>query len=191
MPETKKLLEVHGQVSAHQGIPVDGAEVIVWWQQIRDRRELARGRTARSGDYRVTYEIPPNAPERLIIAVEARSRSLDKPLFSPLTEAQREQRIDLRLEEPDTSEWTTLRQSLTGPLDGLKLSDVVENDVHRDLSFLSLESGKDTETLMRAAISARLEEAAGLPAAVFYAFLRQRVPAALPNPLLDGNSSRA
>ncbi len=180
-----KLFGVHGKVSARQGLPVDGAEVIVWWQQIRDRRKLGKGHTTKDGEYHVRCGIPRNAPQRLVIVVEARSRSFDKPLLSPLIEAQQDQRIDLRLEEPDTSEWTALRRSLDGPLDGLKLSDVVENDVHKDLSFLSFESGKDTETLMRAAISARLEEAVSLPAAVFYAFLRQRVPSALPNPLLD------
>jgi hypothetical protein len=189
MTETKKLLEVHGRVSARQGIPVVGAEVIIWWQQIRDRRELAKTRTLQNGEYRVSYEIPPKAPERLIVVVEARSKSLDKPLVSPWTEASQELQIDLRLVEPDTSEWTILRQSLQEPLGGLKLSDVVENDVHRDISFLSLESGKDTETLMRSVIAARLEESAGVPAAVFYAFLTQRVPSALPNPLLEASQN--
>jgi hypothetical protein len=189
MLETKKLFEVHGEVSARQGIPVEGAEVIVWWQQIRDRRELAKARTSQSGAYRISYEIPPKAPERLTIVVEAQSKSLDKLLVSPLTEARQDLQIDLRLEEPDTSEWTMLGQSLQEPLDSLKLSDVVENDVHRDISFLSLESGKDTETLMRSVIAARLEESAGVPAAIFYAFLTQHVPSALPNPLLEATQN--
>jgi hypothetical protein len=71
----------------------------------------------------------------------------------------------------------------------LTLSELVENSTHQDISFLSQELNQSTETVMRVAVSARLEAAFEVPAAAFYAFLRQRVPAALPSPLLDASQN--
>ena len=63
----------------------------------------------------------------------------------------------------------------------------MENSTHQDISFLARELGTVAETVMRVAVSARLEAAFDLPSPAFYAFLRQRVPAALPSPLLDAS----
>ncbi len=72
-------------------------------------------------------------------------------------------------------------------LDNLSLLDVVESEEHHDISFLAKETGKSTEQIMRVVVSARLEAAFGIPAAAFYAFIRQRVPAALPSSLLEAS----
>ena len=97
--------------------------------------------------------------------------------------------IDLSFEPPDQSEWATLVRSIEPLLDGLTLSELVENSTHQDISFLAQELGKSTEAVMRVAVSARLEAAFKIPAPAFYAFLRQRVPAALPSPLLDASQN--
>jgi hypothetical protein len=97
--------------------------------------------------------------------------------------------IDLNFETPDQSEWTLLVRSIEPSLDGLKLSDLVENSTNQDISFLATQVGKSTEVVMRAAVSARLDTAFKIPAAAFYAFLRQQVPATLPSPLLDASQN--
>ena len=189
MNEKAEIYEVHGSVKGRDGIPLRGARVAVWWQRIRERSELTAGATSEDGRYYLRYHVPENAPLPLLIVIEALSEHLDEPLFSALTEAQKKLEIDLSYEPPDQSEWASLVRSVEPLLGDLKLSELVESKTHQDISFLARELGKDTETVMRVAVAARLGEAFKIPAPAFYAFLRQHVPAALPSPLLDASQN--
>ena len=180
---------VKGTVRGRNSEPLSDAHVIVWWQHIREREQLAAGETSEDGTYCLRYDVPENPPDPILLVVEAQSEHLDTPLFSPLTQAQPTLEIDLNFEPPDQSEWATMVRSIEPLLDGLKLSDLVENSTYQDISFLARELSKSTETIMRVAVSARLEVAFKIPAPAFYAFLRQRVPAALPSPLLDASQN--
>jgi len=181
--------EVSGAVRGRHGDLLRHARVVLWWQQIRERKELAAGETSEHGRYRLRYRVPENAPQPLLLVVEALSEYLDTPLVSPVTSAKATLEIDLSFEGPDQSEWATLVRSLEPFLDGLTLAGLVENTTHHDLSFLASELGKNVEAVMRVALSARLEAAFKIPAPAFYAFLRQRVPGSLPSPLLDASQN--
>jgi hypothetical protein len=133
------------------------------------RSELTAGATSEDGRCHLRYRVPENAPLPLLIIVEALSEHLDEPLFSPLTEAQHKLEVDLSYEPSDRSEWATLVRSIEPLLSGLKLSDLVENKTHQDISFLARELGKDTETVMRVAVAARLGVAFKISAPAFYA----------------------
>ena len=185
----RRFYEIHGTVRGRNSDPLRGARVIAWWQHIRERKELAAGATSEHGRYHLRYRIPENAPQPLLLVVEARSEHLDAPLFSALTQAQPDLEIDLNFEPPDQSEWAKLVRSIEPLLDGLKLSELIENSTHQDISFLARELGRSTEVVMRVAVSARLEAAFKVPAPAFYAFLRQQVPATLPSPLLDASQN--
>ena len=179
---------VSGTVTGADGAPLAHTRVIVWRQQLRTRTELAASETNRHGQYRLRYP-PPKGGQPLMVVIEAQSERLDAPLFSPPTKAQQELVIDLAVAPADHSEWAMLTRAVEPLLDGVKLDELVEDKTHQDLTFLASELGKDTETLMRIALAARLEDAFELPAPAFYAFLRQRVPAALPSPLLGASQS--
>jgi fibronectin type 3 domain-containing protein len=181
--------EVHGTVRGHGGEMLRHAPVVVWWQRIRERAELAAGETSEDGYYHLSYRIPENAPEPVFVVVGARSEHLDEPLWSPLTQARSDLEIDLNYEPPDHSEWATLLQSMEPLLDGITLAELVENHTHQDISFLARELGTSIEMIMRIAVSARLGAAFHIPAPAFYAFLRQGVPAALPSPLVDASQN--
>ncbi len=189
MDPKKKVFEIRGTVTGRKGEPLRDARVVVWWQHIRERKELVAGGTSERGTYRFTYEIPEHAPEPVLLVVEALSEYLDAPMLSPLTPAQADLEVDLAFEQADQSEWATLVRSIEPLLDGLKLSELVENSTHQDISFLAREVGKSTEVVMRVAVSARLDAAFKIPAAAFYAFLRQQIPAGLPSPLLDASEN--
>jgi hypothetical protein len=88
MDQKAQTYEIHGTVAGRKGEALRGARVIVWWQRIRERTELAAGETSERGTYQLTYEIPENAPQPVLLVVEARSEDLDAPLFSPPTPAQ-------------------------------------------------------------------------------------------------------
>lgn len=187
--KTEKTYEIHGLVTGRNGRPLEGARVTVWWQRIREREELTAGETSEHGHYLLRYEVPEHAPQPLLLVVEALPERMEAPLFSPLTQATPDLEVDLHLEPPDHLEWATLVRSIETLINGIRLSDLVQDTSHQDLTFLSAELGKDTETLMRVAVSARLEAAFKVPAPAFYAFLRQHVPAALPSPLLDASQN--
>ena len=184
MSETQKSYQVHGRVTGKDGKEVHGVRVSVWWQHIRERIELAAGEANEDGHFRVRYPVPEHHRGKLLIVIEARSKYLDRPLHSPLLEAQPDLLVNLSVEPVDDSEWATLVASIHPLLEGLELDDIVEDDQHQDVSFLAREIDKTPEQVMRVAVATRLGEAFRLPAAAFYAFVRQRVPASIPDPLL-------
>jgi hypothetical protein len=185
MEHEEPSYEVTGIVTGRRGAPIGGARVVVWWQHIRERQELIAGSTTEAGHYSLRFSVPERAPQPVLVLVEALSEHLDAPLFSPLTKVQKSLEINLTYEPPDQSEWTVLVRSIEPLIHGLKLSELVEDKSHQDLTFLATETNRSTEVLMRVAIAARLEAAYDIPAAAFYAFLRQQVPSGLPSPLFD------
>jgi hypothetical protein len=88
MDQEGKVYEIRGTVTGRNSEPLRGARVVVWWQHIRERKELIAGATSESGTYHLKYEVPANAPQPLLVVVEALSEYLAAPLFSPLTQAQ-------------------------------------------------------------------------------------------------------
>src|ERR1700728_5459663 len=133
--------EVSGTVRGRSGEPLHNARIVVWWQQIRDRRELAAGETSEHGRYHLRYRVPEDAPQPLLVIVEALSEYLDTPLFSAITEAKPTLTIDLNFEPHDESEWAVLVRSLQPFLNGLTLAALTESTTHQDISFLAAELG--------------------------------------------------
>jgi hypothetical protein len=161
--------------------------VILWQQRIRDRRSLKTRHTSDEGNYHISYRPPEDTRGKLLIVVEVRSRHFDAPIKSPITVAEPDLRIDLEAQPLDRSEYATLLRAIDPLLEDLTLLDVVETDQLHDISFLAQETRTSTEQIMRVVIAARLEAAFDIPAAAFFAFLHQRVPAALPSPLLEAS----
>ena len=150
---------VHGTVTDFLNDPLRHAEVIVWWQRIRERTRLNVGHTAKDGTYHIEYQIPENAPENILIVVEARSRHLKHPIIHSAVVAQPDLTIDLAALSRDTSEWSGLLRVVRPLLDGLDFDDLVENTQFHDISFLAQETGKSKEQITRLTLAARLGEA--------------------------------
>jgi hypothetical protein len=178
---------VHGSVTDARGEAIHKAEVVVGWQRMRDLVVLAKGRTTERGHYELKYRLPEHATPPVLIIVEARSKRLKDALRSPLNPVQPDLQIDLAAAPRDESEFATLAGMLQPQIEPLALTDVGETAEHADISFLSQEIGKTPEQIMRVVLAARLEAAYSIPAAAWYAFLRQRVPPTLPNPLLEAS----
>ncbi len=183
------VFRVTGTIRGLRQEPIPEARVVLWWQRLRTREELAAGSASRHGTYHLAYRVPREAPQPVFLVIEALSEHLDEPLYSPLTQAQPELTVDLSPTPADQSEWAVLVRSIEPLLEGVRLSELVQDSGHQDISFLAQELGQSAEALMRVAISARLEAAYDIPAPAFYAFLRQLVPATLPSPLLDASQS--
>ena len=100
-PDDGNLYRVTGTVRGRHAEPVRDARVVVWWQRLRTREELAAGSTSRGGTYHLTFRLPREAPRPVLLVVEALSEYLDSPLYSPLTPAQAELTIDLGVTPAD------------------------------------------------------------------------------------------
>jgi hypothetical protein len=186
----EKLI-VHGRITDADGREVSYAEVTVWQQRIRDRHRLGSGDATEEGTYRIECHLPEEGPGRLLLVVEARSERLAQPLESGLIDAQPDLQVDLQAQPRDRSEYGELRRAIELQLRSLPLIEVVESDEHRDISFLARELGRSSEDIVRVVIATRLEASFDIPAAAFYAFLRQHVPSALPSPLMDATDGFA
>jgi hypothetical protein len=133
MDQQTRDYEVSGAVRGRNGDPLRSARVVVWWQQIRDRKVLAAGEASEQGRYRLRYRVPENAPQPLLLVVEALSEYLDAPLFSSVTNAQPTLEIDLNFEPPDQSEWATLVRLIEPFLGGLALAGLEHHSPRRFL----------------------------------------------------------
>ena len=176
-----------GLVKTASGREASHAEITVWWQRIRDRVRLAEGRASEEGRYELTYKVPEDAPDKVLIVVEARGGGLEQPLISSLRASVAKLTIDLTEPPLDASLYATLVSALEPLLGGLDLSALVEDADHQDLSFLSNETGRSREEIMRVCVAERLEQAYEIPAPAFYAFLALRTPSSLPLSLLDAS----
>ncbi len=187
-PDAKQLKNtVQGYITGLEGRPLAAAGITIWRQLMRSRSLLADGLTSYEGHYCLSYYRPAEAEGKLRIVVEARSKDLPEPLFSQVVEAQQDQQIDLHKEPIDQSEFTKLVQNINKLTNGLELYELVENDVHQDISYLAGELSQPPEKIMTVALASRLGVAYELPASAFYAFLIKRVPAKIPPSLLEAS----
>src|SRR6266849_5520444 len=179
------VLRVHGTLTDEIGRELSYAEVRLWRRRLRERELLAEADSSEEGTYEIVAEWPEAGPGKVLVTVEATSNRLPEPLESGLIEARAQLEVDLQQPPSDPSEYGVLRRAIELQLERLPITEVVESDEYKDISFLSREIGRGREEIVRVLIAARLSANYDIPAAAFYAFLRQHVPAALPTPLLD------
>ncbi len=189
MDSDDKRYQVSGVVTDASGKGVERASVTLWWQQIRERVRLAHGHTGEDGRYSFHYQIPEDAPGKVLLLVEAQGGRLKAPLTSPLTAATGNLSINLAEAPADPSQYGTLLAAISPVIQGLKLTDLVENDEHKDISFLAAETGNGIEQVMRLVVAAHLEQTTSITAPAWFAFLVLRVPASLPPSLLAASQN--
>jgi hypothetical protein len=182
MPE---VLRVRGELTDEDGRELSYADVKLFRRRIRERELLGEAKASEEGGYEIRAEWPEAGPGKVLVTVEATAERLAKPLASPVVEAQPDLTIDLQEPPRDPSEFGILRRAIGLQLERLPLTEVVESDEHEDISFLAQETGRSREEITRVVIAARLSASYDVPMAAFYAFLRQHIPSALPDPLLD------
>jgi hypothetical protein len=178
------VYEVEGTITGVEGHGLHGARVVVAWQHVRRQVELGSALTSDCGDYCIRYRLPCEAPGPVLLVVEAHEDVLEAPLRSQLLEARPKLRVDLEATARDRSELAALEAAVRPFLDGLELTDLVEDDRYHDITFIATELKTSPENVMRVAVCARLAAAYRIPAAAFYAFVRRRVPVSIPTPLL-------
>ena len=80
---TQSFYEIRGTVAGRNSEPLRGARVVVWWQHIRERKELAAGATSEHGRYHLTYKVPENAPQPLLLLSRRCRSTSTRRFFAP------------------------------------------------------------------------------------------------------------
>jgi peptidoglycan hydrolase-like protein with peptidoglycan-binding domain len=165
---------VEGMVTDANGLPMAGATVTVHKRGLRESEPLQQTTTDAAGNYRIVYPSPPASLDLQVEATDAAGKTL---LRSPvLHKAGRLATVNLG-EKADPAEFVAMGRAISRRLGKLKLEELTEDSRHKDITFLSGDTGRTPAEVALFAVSARLARRTQLPEEMFYALLREKVPA--------------
>lgn len=175
---------VDGTVHGPDGLPLEGATVVAHRRELRGSTEVGRDTTGHSGRFRVTYQAPdrdrsaPVPPGLQFDVLDTAGTLLHRsPVHHRLP---RQAQVLLAVGGPGRAgpvEYAALGRTLGQRLGQLRPEELLENEHHRDISFLADDTGLDRESIAFYSVASRLADTTGLPAELFYALFRQQVPA--------------
>ncbi len=174
---------VGGTVTDKDGLPLAKAQVLAFDCDLRSSKEIGKGRTDKSGAYRIGYEAKNLLEKRTAadLRVEVLGAEGKTLMSSPiLFNAPRQATVDLPLGGPahaKPSEFTTIATAVTPLLGKLTAGELEETGEHQDLTFLAGQTGISLERLGYWAAAAQLAASSELPAELFYGLFRSGVPA--------------
>lgn len=188
--EAARHYTVKGMVRDEAGNGVAGLTVRVLEIRLRKEAELGQGPTAKNGYYEIQYA-PPQANRKVREAFQTVVRVEDRRAKVLHRSEPRRPRpvewIDFMAGGgvfPGHAEFDQRLLALRPALEGAKLTDVVEDEAHQDISFLARETDLKRDEIMELVVAHRLAERTKLAPEIFYAFLRQGLPPSRPDSLL-------
>jgi receptor-binding and translocation channel-forming TcA subunit of Tc toxin/ABC toxin-like protein/neuraminidase-like protein/putative peptidoglycan binding protein/virulence plasmid A protein len=177
---------VKGWVRRADGSVLPGVVVRAFDKDLRSEQLLQEVRTDDEGRYEIRYSAGQfSRAEKggADLRVVAYSSDGQEIASSPvLFNARPEENIDLVMGGEayrGPSEFEQLVKELTPVLQGLSFSELAEDDEHRDVTFLSHETGQDAHRINFLIQAHRLSQKTGLAAEVFYGLFRQALPTEL------------
>ncbi len=184
-PEGRGVLT--GTVTDANGLPLAGATVVARRVGLRESDELGEVRTGEDGSYRIEYEREQPVAEAddgapgLDVQLEVVDLDGDAGFSSPIAydvPPRLEVALPAAAAAPtEPSEFDRGVITLSRRLGKVPLTTLEENNQNQDLTFLAGDAEIDRTQVAFQTIAARLSESAELPPELFYALLRQGVPA--------------
>lgn len=194
--ETGYAYRVRGSVRDDLWRGKSGVKVQVWEKTLRDSGALLGERkTLTNGFFNLPYEPPRDlvtkqikSPFHLQVKVVDNAGTVlqSKVLFNPgltgwanFTEGDQPYR--------GTSEYDARMTAVTKVLGNIAITEIEETDTQQDITHVALNSGLSQDDVMRLVLAARAAQKLNdttITAPVFYAFIRQNLPANLPSDLL-------
>ncbi|WP_433222035.1 neuraminidase-like domain-containing protein [Dactylosporangium sp. CS-047395] len=168
---------VEGSVHDGDGAPMAGVTVVALRRGLRDAAELGRAVTDGQGRYSIAYQAEAAVDLQLDVLDAGGTR-----LFRSEVRHRAGTRAEIvlalgadgRTEPPEAVRVADAVRGLLGPL---RPEELAENEQHRDLSYLAEATGFAREHLAFYTVAVRLAGLTALPYELFYALLRQDVPA--------------
>ncbi|KAF3936975.1 hypothetical protein ABW19_dt0208542 [Dactylella cylindrospora] len=182
----EQIFKVTGIITYPSGEPANNVIVVAFDNDLRSKQELGRVQTDAKGAYSIQYKKESfSRAEKdsadLSIQVCSTGRLpevlYDTPTAEILYNAPAEATISIQLTSPpkgySDDEYSNLLRIITPLLDGVKISDLKEDEKHSDLTFLTRESGVDRTKLEQLVVAHQLAEKAKIPwPAFFYGIFR-------------------
>jgi hypothetical protein len=181
--EASERFVVRGVVSVVSGRAARGVLVRAFHRQLRGEEVLGETRTDEQGRYEITYvpgRLPPegrDAVNLVVRVVDADGALLVESVLRP--DAGRDEVVDLCLPSSPLCEYETVLAEVQPLLEGIDLAELVEDEDHRDVSFLAAQTGRDGVQIAHLVLAHRHAAATGLPPSIFYGWVRQGLPGEL------------
>ncbi|HZD00263.1 MAG TPA: neuraminidase-like domain-containing protein [Actinomycetes bacterium] len=194
---------IRGSVRDHLWRGQAGLKVQVWEKLVRgDGAMLAERPSGRGGFFDIPYDPPRDPVDKQIKepyhlqvkVVGANNAVLDsKVLFNPTLIAwvNFTQGAD---PYRGTSEYEQRMKAVSKVTGNLAITDLAETAESQEITHVAINSGLSTDDIMRLALSGRAARSLGtapIGPEVFYAFIRQNLPATLPSDLLGSTQQWA
>ena len=177
---------IKGTVRQSDGNPLSHFRVVAYDRDLRSRELLGEAETGKNGQYEIGYS------EELIADLERGAADIFIEIFAgedvqklqvlavseTLFNAPANAVIDITVPAesyPPLSEYERLAESLQPLHEGLSPAELEENQEHRDITFLTGETGWDESKLIRYALAHRLTGKSQLAAEFWYAVLSSPV----------------
>ncbi|MGH7800541.1 MAG: neuraminidase-like domain-containing protein [Thermodesulfobacteriota bacterium] len=175
---------VQGKVSDKLNRPLTNLLVQAFDRDMRSEELLGKCLTNEKGEYKIYYSseqfarAEKKSADLAITVLTAKSKTvlyitdMDAIRFN----ASEKEEINIVIEAgipKEENEFDSILRDISPLIETVKVSDLQENDEHRDITFLSSEAGITGEKLEHMAVAHRLSDASKMDAAFFYALLRK------------------
>jgi Tc toxin complex TcA C-terminal TcB-binding domain/Neuraminidase-like domain/Putative peptidoglycan binding domain len=177
-----KPFSVTGHVRWPDGRPATDLTVRAFDRDLRNEEQLGHAVTDKQGHYQINYfasQFLRNEKGSADLIVRVSDGAGTTPVSSPIIfNAKPVEIVDLTFgaESRALSEYETMIAELTPLLQSVPLSELVENDEHQDISFLSGETGFDPMRITWLVQAENLKRETQIRAEVFYGLFRQKLP---------------
>lgn len=200
---------VEGQVFWSDGRPAPNLVVRSFDKDLRNEQELGTAVTDKEGLYQIKYSATKfsraekDTADLIVRAYDDKNDVIGSSFPPIIFNSQPEETVDISLNSDvrGLSEYEVMIKELTPLLEDVRLSELVENEEHQDISFLAGETGFNPQLIIWLVQAAKLTNEASSPAGtergvethtqrstlqtgaippeVFYGLLRQNLPASL------------
>ena len=167
-PAQRARVVVTGAVRDASRRPFADWQLSLRARTLREERELAN--TVSAGDGQFEFAIDPIADD-LRLQIVARDPTGSSTARSALFRPDFGLVVDIEGNPPADSSYDRLLGSITPMLAGIGIADLVEDDVHQDISFLASESGYSGDELSNLTVAHRVQATFDIPAAATYALI--------------------
>lgn len=177
------MYTVEGRILSNQNIPYGSFIVIAYDKDLRSQQKLGETRPDSNGYYRILYDIQKaknaetGTADLLIKVTDRNGKTIGQSNI--LFNASHHAVIDVNI-SPESyrgfSELETVTRQVTPLLDKLQPDELTEDEKNKDISFLSAELGTTDVILEAFAAAHKLQKAAPVDTAFYYALIRQNIP---------------
>lgn len=182
--EDQKPNLVLGRVVDRLDRPLPNLIVQAYHRDMRAEKLLGEGITAKNGKYEITWsqrQLSGTGKESADIAIKVLTAKKGTPIYESGMDVVRfnaspreEINVTITLEiKPEVVEYDYILEEVSALVGKVAITDLQENDQHRDITFLSKEAEIPADKIEHMILAHRLQAESKIDAAFFYALLRK------------------